>query len=131
MTIITNSAVMASVVADATVAAKKVENYSPEVLAKLLEAYKTEKDANVLANMFGKTSRSIVAKLSREKVWVKATYTTKSGEVPVSKEDHVLNIAILTNQEVEMLDSLEKANKTVLVSIENALQVQADILELN
>lgn len=124
-----NSAVVSSMVNEATKAAAKKENYSPETTAALLKAYETEKDTAKLAEMFGKTAKSIVAKLSREKVYVKATYKTKTGEQPVSKEEIVSKIATLLNKSEEELESLTKATKPVLQLIESTLQVSADLLQ--
>lgn len=124
---------MASVVAtagDKTTAAKgKPENYSPEVTAELVQAYKesdkSDDTIKGLAERFGKTTRSIVAKLSRENVYEKKTYKTKSGGVPVSKEQHVLAIAAFMGVSPDKLESLEKANKTVLQLLEAALKRSA------
>jgi hypothetical protein len=46
----------------------------------------------------------------------------KRGETPVKKSEHIERIAILLNTNLELLESLEKVNKTVLVMIERALQ---------
>lgn len=118
--------VMTSIVADATTVAKgKVENYSPEVTDCLLSAYRSGKTVEELAAAFGKTTRSIVAKLSREKVYVKKVYVTKAGVTPVSKEQHVSTIAAFMGVDVSKLESLEKANKTVLTLIEDTLKAMA------
>jgi hypothetical protein len=117
---------MGSIVDNATVAAKgKEANYSADVTEKLLAAWavtdKSKVAVETLAVTFGKTARSIVAKLSREKVYVKAAYVSKAGTVPVSKEAHVATIAAFMGVEVSKLESLEKANKTVLMLIESTL----------
>lgn len=129
MTTATQNTVVDSMVKEATKAAAKKENYSAETTAALLKAYETEKNTETLAKMFGKTAKSIVAKLSREKVYVKATYKTKTGEQPVSKQEIVAEIATLVNQSEEVLESLEKATKPALLIIKNALELQADLLE--
>lgn len=123
----TPNAVMEATMAQATEAAKgKKENYSEETTSKLLEAWeKSTQDQDAvasLATMFGKTTKSIVAKLSREKVYKKQEYKTKTGEKPVSKEDHVANIATLLNVDLETIESLTKANKNVLALVEGGLQ---------
>jgi hypothetical protein len=131
MTTATQNPVVDSMVQNAKAAAAKKENYSAETTAALLKAYETEKNTETLAKMFGKTAKSIVAKLSREKVYVKATYKTKTGEAPVSKEAIVSRIATLLNQNEEVLESLEKATKPALLIIQNALELQADMLGLD
>jgi Zn-dependent M32 family carboxypeptidase len=125
----TQNQAVENIVQNATKAAAKKENYSAETTAALLKAYETEKNTETLAKMFGKTAKSIVAKLSREKVYVKATYKTKTGEQPVSKQEIVAEIAILVNQSEEVLESLEKATKPALLIIQDALELQADLLE--
>lgn len=124
---------MASVVetaSDKTTAAKgKPENYSAEVTAQLVKDYtesdKSDEVIKALADRFGKTARSIVAKLSREGVYQKKEYKTKTGGVPVSKEQHVTAIAAFMGVQPDKLESLEKANKTVLQLLEAALKRSA------
>lgn len=119
---------MASLVTQASKPAKE-PNYPPEVSAALLAdwaASTKDKDATEkLAEKFGKTTRSIVAKLSREGVYKKAEYKTKAGTVPVSKEAHVATIAAFVGKRPDELESLEKANKGVLVTLEDALKKSA------
>lgn len=126
----TNATVMNSIVNEATVVAKgKVENYSAEVTVKLLDAYASGKTVEQLAEAFGKTTRSIVAKLSREKVYVKKVYVTKAGNTPVSKEQHVATIAAFMGVDASKLESLEKANKGVLTLIEDTLKAMANAFD--
>ncbi len=118
-------AVMAGAVESGKKAATKVENYSAEVTEKLLSAWgasdKSKAAVEALAATFGKTARSIVAKLSREKVYVKQAYVTKAGTVPVSKEEHVNAIAAFCGVRPDQLESLEKANKGVLQILQDVL----------
>lgn len=120
---------MADVVENAKKAAEKPANYSAEVTEKLLAEWaKSDKSKDAvaaLATMFGKATRSIVAKLSKEQVYVKQEYTSKNGEKPVSKEQHVLAIAAFIGCNADKLESLEKANKGALVMVENALKKSA------
>lgn len=125
-----------STASDKTTTAKgKPENYSEEVTKELLADYeasgKDDAIVKALAEKFGKTTRSIVAKLSREGVYKKKTYTTKTGGVPVSKEQHVQAIAAFIGVDADKLDSLEKANKGVLVIIEGAVKDGAATYEAN
>lgn len=106
----------------------KVVTYTPEQTAELVAAYKAadsvearETVKNEFAAKFGKTLRSIVAKLTREGVYVAKEYTTKAGEKPVKKDDTADAIgAVLKLTEAETT-SLAKANKTALVKIFAAL----------
>lgn len=104
--------------------ATKAPNYTPEQSAAIVARYVAAPKAETvdeLAKEFGKTVRSIVAKLSREKVYVKKEYATKTGE-PVQKKDETADAigAVLKLTEAE-IDSLTKANKTALVKIFAAL----------
>jgi hypothetical protein len=80
-----------------------------------------------LAITFGKSVRSIVAKLSREGVYVKAERTTKTGE-PIQKKDATADAigAVLSLTEAET-ESLTKANKTALLKIFAALAMSRPI----
>ncbi len=120
--------VMASVVTEATKPAK-VENYSAAVTVDLLAQWadsdKSKAAVEKLAGIFGKTTRSLVAKLAKEKVYVKAEYVTKAGTKPVSKEQHVIAIAAFMGVDAAKLESLEKANKCVLQMLEDAMKKSA------
>jgi hypothetical protein len=54
-------------------------------------------------------------------VYVKKSYVNKRGETPVKKSEHIERIAELLDVDEELLESLEKVNKTVLKLIENKL----------
>ena len=98
-------------------AAEKTVNYTAEQTAAMVQAYQAGTDVAAIAESLGKSVRSIVAKLSREGVYQKKTYTTKNGEAPVKKDalaDKLAEIAGLTEAEA---DSLTKANKTALAKI--------------
>ena len=94
--------------------------YTPEQTVELVTAYKaapTPATVAAFAEKFGKSVKSVVAKLSREGVYQKKEYTTKTGEKPITK--NVLATAFeqkfgLTEAEA---DSLTKANKTALAKI--------------
>ena len=96
---------------------EKTVNYTPEQTAELVAAYvanATEATVATFAEKFGKTTRSIVAKLSREGVYKKKEYVGKTGEKPVKKDalaDKLAELAGLTEAEAT---SLEKASKTAL-----------------
>lgn len=102
----------------------KTVNYTAEMTANLVEAYtEATNDAeraavvNTFAGAFGKTTKSVVAKLSREGVYVKAEAAGKKGGV---KKGEVANAigAFLRLSENEV-SSLEKANMTALNKIWN------------
>lgn len=99
----------------------KAVNYTPEQTLKMVSDYTSGVTTEQIALEMGKSVRSIVAKLSREKVYVAKTYTTKAGEKAVKKDetaDAIGLVLMLTEAETE---SLTKANKTALVKIFKAL----------
>jgi len=51
----------------------------------------------------------------------KKEYLTKRGEVPVKKDEYIERIARLLDVNSDMLESLEKVNKSVLALIERRL----------
>ena len=99
----------------------KTVNYTPEQTTAIVQQYVDGITIESLAEQFGKSVRSIVAKLSREGVYQKKQYVSKTGE-PVQKKDSVADAigAVLSMTEAE-IDSLTKANKTALVKIFSAL----------
>ena len=104
--------------------ATKITNYTDEQTTALVSAYQaspTAETVSTFAVTFGKSVRSIVAKLSREGVYQKAERTTKTGE-PIQKKDATADAigAILLMTEAET-ESLTKANKTALLKIFAAL----------
>lgn len=106
----------------------KTVNYTPEQEATIIDMAAsaeggklTSADAEKLAEQFGKTLKSVVAKLSRMGVYQKKEYVTKNGELVVKKDTHAEAIgAILRLTEAEV-DSLCKANKSALRKIFDAL----------
>lgn len=103
---------------------EKVVNYTPEMTAELVEAYKaspTKETVVAFATKFGKTTKSVIAKLSREGAYVKAAPVTKSGEPIVKKDELVGMIAAKIGVTEDKLDGLEKAPKVALKMIFDTL----------
>jgi len=98
----------------------KPVNYTPEQTAQLVANYKAGESVEQLAQMFGKTTRSVVAKLSREGVYQAKSKT--AGTTRVKKSELVDRIATLCNADAEAFDSLEKANHEVLEAILRTLR---------
>ncbi len=95
----------------------KAVNYTPEQTTKMVADYVAGVTVEAIATELGKSVRSIVAKLSREKVYKAKTYTSKTGEAVVKKDelaDKMAEVFGLTEAEA---DSLTKANKTALKKI--------------
>ena len=98
-------------------------NYTEEQTAYLVMKYVENPNMETvqeLAEAFGKTTKSIIGKLSREGVYQRAVYKNKSGELPITKVELVHNIAKNLGVEVENLAGLEKSPKQVLKTLEIA-----------
>jgi len=95
----------------------KVANYTPEQTAKMVEAYQSGTTVEAIAAELGKTVRSVVAKLSREKVYKAKTYVTKTGDAPVKKDAHADVIGLALGLSESDTESLTKANKAALARI--------------
>lgn len=102
----------------------KVPNYSDAQTAELKAGYvaaPTKETIESFAAKFGKSTRSIIAKLSKEQVYQKAEYVTKTGEKAVKKDAHADAIGKILGMSENDTESLTKANKTALVTIFKAL----------
>ena len=75
----------------------------------------TRDTVDALAKEMGKTVKSIIGKLSREKVYVKADYLTKRGEKPETKLQMMEQIAGMLQGDANRLESLTKASKQDLL----------------
>ena len=100
--------------------------YTPEATKKLVEDYEAGVTVLALAEQLQVPERSIIAKLSSLGVYQKKQYLNKRGEVPVKKSEHIERIAQLLNCNLELLESLEKVNKQVLLMIERNLDQKSD-----
>ena len=101
--------------------AEKAVNYTPEQTAKIIADYQAGVAVEEIAQAMGKTVRSIVAKLSREKVYVAKQYVTKTGEKPVKKDVTADAIGAILRLSENDIESLTKANKSALKAIFDAL----------
>ena len=102
--------------------------YTKEITDKIVVDYQSGQTAEQIAASLSATAgevvpeRSVIAKLSSLGVYKKREYLTKRGEVPVKKEEYIERIAVLLDVNAEILESLEKVNKSVLALIETRLQ---------
>ena len=99
----------------------KVVNYTPEQTLKMVADYQAGATVETIAESMGKTVRSVVAKLSREGVYQKKVYKTKTGETVVKKDAHADAIGAILKMSENEIESLTKANKTALEKIFSAL----------
>lgn len=104
----------------------KVENYTAELTAKVVAEYKAGSTVADIAAAVGKSTRSIVAKLSREGVYEKKVYAAKDGSKVESKADIVATIAAKLGVPADDVGSLEAATKAVLKLVADALPAVAE-----
>ena len=105
----------------------KAVNYTPEQTVSMVADYVAGVTVETLALNLGKSVRSVVAKLSREKVYVAKSYVSKTGEKPVKKDAHADAIGAVLGLTEPEIESLTKANKTALVKIFAALAASKPI----
>ena len=101
--------------------AEAKKNYTEDMVAEMTEAYQanpTRETVEELASKFGKTVRSIIAKLSREGVYIAQPRVTKSGEPVVRKAELVAQINAKFDSE---FPTLVKASKVDLQNLINHL----------
>ena len=97
-------------------------NYTEVQLSTLTNMKQTEQTiVDRLAFELSKTPKSIIGKLSREGVYRRSVYKTKTGESPVTKTELVEEIANSLDIDVEVLAGLEKSPKLVLKQLKDAL----------
>lgn len=97
----------------------KAPNYTPEQTATIVAGYQAGETVEALALKIGKGVRSVVAKLTKEKVYVAKTKVAAADRV--TKAVLISQIAAKVGSTDEALESLEKATK-------DALQLLADSL---
>lgn len=97
-------------------------NYTPEQTQEIVRIYlenPTRKTVDQLAESLERSPKSIIGKLSREGVYRREEYLTKTGDKPVTKLELVSEIEDLL--EVR-LSGLEKTPKPVLKTLTEKLQ---------
>ncbi len=104
--------------------ADKTVNYTPEMTQKMVADYTAGVSVEKIAEELGKTVRSVVAKLSREKVYKAKEYKTKTGETPIKKDAHADFIGMALGLTEADADSLTKANKTALAKIADFIRAE-------
>jgi hypothetical protein len=100
---------------------EKAVNYTAEQTQQIVADYQAGVAVETIAQNLGKSVRSIVAKLSREKVYVAKAYVSKTGEKPVKKDAHADAIGAILRLPENDIESLTKANKSALKAIFDAL----------
>lgn len=109
---------------------KDTRKYTPEQEQMLKEDYEdceTDEERKEVINNYveewGKTERSIIAKLSKMGIYVTKERVSKTtGEKPATKEQLVEELELLGKQKKGAFTGLEKAPKTVLVILKSLLK---------
>jgi hypothetical protein len=96
--------------------------YTKEIADKLVLDYQNGITKEQLAEELNVPVRSIVAKLASLGVYQKKVYVNKLGEPPVKKEFYIQRLSELLDENVELLESLEKVNKRVLQLLVDKLE---------
>lgn len=102
----------------------KTVNYTPEQTAKMVADYAAGVSVEKMAEALGKSVRSVVAKLSREGVYQKKVYKTKTGEAVVKKDEWADYIGQALGMSEADTESLTKANKTALAKIADFIKAE-------
>ena len=92
-------------------------NYTPEQVDLMKEQYTKNPSRETVENLaetLDKSIKSIIGKLSREGVYRKTVYKTKTGEDPETKKEIVESIADTLDIEYEPVAGLEKSPKAAL-----------------
>ena len=89
-------------------------NYTNEQVQYMVDKYTAKPNRETvdkLAEKLNKSIKSIIGKLSREGVYQKAIYRTKTGEIPMTKGEIIVKIAELLEANYDRLAGLEKSPK--------------------
>ena len=98
--------------------------YTPELVQKITAERNLGAEPKEIALKFELPERSVIAKLSSLGLYTRKPYVNKRGQSPVKKEEYVERIAKLLGKDVELLESLEKVKKNVLIMLEEALKLE-------
>lgn len=95
--------------------------YTQEICDQITQQYSAGIPTPEIAAALDVPERSIIAKLSSLGVYQRKLYLNKRGETPRKKEELIEKLAIQLGVNLDLLESLEKANKSVLLLLERAL----------
>src|SRR6056300_1704275 len=100
-------------------------NYTEQQVQHMIEEYKsnpTRETVENLAEELNKSIKSIIGKLSREGVYQKTVYKTKTGEDPVTKKELVQELAEILDISYDSIAGLEKSPKADLKNVVTTLE---------
>ena len=95
--------------------------YTKEITEKLIADHLAEVPGEEIAPALEVPPRSVITKPPSLGVYTKKEYRTKRGEVTVKTEEYIERIAHLLDVSLDVLESLEKVNKSVLALLEKTL----------
>ena len=101
-----------------------VSNYSESETTYMVDIYKENPcmaTIESLVEQLKRSKKSIIGKLSREGVYRREVYVSKTGEKPITKMEIVSNIADALGLEVSDMAGLEKSPKEVLRRLSKAV----------
>ena len=100
-------------------------NYTDDQVQYMVDKYTANPNRETvdrLAEKLNKSIKSIIGKLSREGVYQKAIYKTKTGEIPMTKGEIIVQVAELLNANYNRLAGLEKSPKQDLKYLHELVQ---------
>lgn len=89
-------------------------SYTKEMSAATVDAFVAGNTVEQIAAISGKSVRSVIAKLSTEKVYTPKNVIKASKEPKTTKADLIVKIAAKSHVDPKSLASLEKATKETL-----------------
>ncbi|MGA0347130.1 MAG: hypothetical protein ACO3N9_11385 [Alphaproteobacteria bacterium] len=101
-----------------------MSTYTEKETEYMVEEYSSDPSKETverLAEQLDRSKKSIIGKLSREGVYRREVYVSKTGEKPVTKIEIVSNIADALGIEISNLAGLEKSPKEALRRLEKAV----------
>ena len=99
-------------------------NYTEKQVEHMVEEYTNNpcrETVENLAETLDKSIKSIIGKLSREGVYKKTVYKTKTGEDPETKKEIVEDLAGLLELQYIQVAGLEKSPKSALKILREAI----------
>jgi|TARA_B100001939_G_scaffold36359_1_gene28295 Zn-dependent M32 family carboxypeptidase len=100
-------------------------NYTPDQVNMMKAEYTSNPSRETvekLAETLDKSIKSIIGKLSREGVYKKTVYKTKTGEDPETKKEIVQDIAEMLYIDYGLVAGLEKSPKASLKELRTGIE---------
>ena len=99
----------------------KIATYTPELTQAIVDEYTAGQTIEQIAATHGRSTRSIIAKLAQLHVY-KSPAKDKAPAERVTKAGLVGELAHLLGLDAERIESLEKADKTALTEVVQAVR---------